>query len=253
MCLIFFAIDHHPVYKLIVAGNRDEFYERKTAAANYWNDHPEVLGGRDLEAGGTWLAMNKNGRISFITNYRDPQHIDAHAPSRGKLVSDFVIGNQSPVVYQKNIEPNAKAFNGFNLVVGDLNEFAYLSNYGEGTQKLKAGFYGLSNHLLDTPWPKVTEGKKKLEPVLAHSTIDPNDVFEILHNEVRAADNRLPSTGVPLELERALSPMFIKTPNYGSRCSTVVLIDRNNEVSFSERVYDHTSDDFTVQHFKFNV
>ncbi|HZX74640.1 MAG TPA: NRDE family protein, partial [Cyclobacteriaceae bacterium] len=226
MCLIFFSINNHPTYKLIVAGNRDEFYGRKTAAASYWTDHQEILGGRDLEAGGTWLAMNKNGRISFITNYRDPKHIDPKAPSRGKLVSDFVMGKEKPYDYLKNIEADAKAYNGFNLVVGDINSFAYLSNYGEGTEKLKSGFYGLSNHLLDTPWPKVTEGKKKLTPILAQERIDPNEVFDLLHNESMADDSKLPSTGVPLELERALSAMFIKTPNYGSRCSTVVLIDQ---------------------------
>lgn len=253
MCLIFFSIHHHPTYKLIVAGNRDEFYGRKTAAANYWTDHPEILGGRDLEAGGTWLAMNRNGRISFITNFRDPLHINPTAPSRGKLVSDFVLGKESPFVYLNQRESEAKTYNGFNLVAGDSNGFAYLSNYGAGTQKLKPGFYGLSNHLLDTPWPKITEGKKRLAPLLNENKIEPEEIFRILHSESRAEDRELPSTGVPLELERALSAMFIKTPNYGSRCSTVVLIDQDNRVNFSERVYTPGTDEFTTQVFKFTI
>jgi len=253
MCLIFFSIDNHPTYKLIVAGNRDEFYGRKTAAANYWTDHPEILGGRDLEAGGTWLAMNKNGRISFITNFRDPSHINATAPSRGKLVSDFVLDNQNPFDYLKQLEPYAKTYNGFNLIVGDASGFAYLSNYGEGAQKLKPGFYGLSNHLLNTPWPKVTEGRKRLVPLLNEKKIEPEEIFEVLHSESQAEDSKLPSTGVPLELERALSAMFIKTPNYGSRCSTVILIDHNKQVSFSERVYLPGTNEFTTQVFKFTI
>ena len=253
MCLIFFSVDNHPVYKMIVAGNRDEFYARKTASADYWPDHPQILGGRDLEAGGTWLAMNKNGRISFITNFRDPSHINVHAPTRGKLVSDFVLGNDSPYNYLKSIESDEKKYNGFNLVTGDDRGFSYLSNYGGETKMLAPGFYGLSNHLLDTPWPKVTSGKRLLAPVLNQRNIDSHDVFEILHNELRADDSKLPDTGVPIDLERALSSMFIKTPNYGSRCSTVVLITHTGEVDFSERVYDPASDKFTVQNFKFKI
>jgi uncharacterized protein with NRDE domain len=253
MCLIFFSINHHPTYKIIVAGNRDEFYGRKTAAASYWTDHPEILGGRDLEAGGTWLTMNKNGRISFITNFRDPAHINPKAPTRGKLVSDFVLGKESAFDYLKKIEPDAKTYNGFNLVVGDASGFAYLSNYGEGIQKLNSGFYGLSNHLLDTPWPKVTEGKRRLAPLLDQKKIEPGEIFDVLHNESRAEDNNLPDTGVPLELERALSAMFIKTPNYGSRCSTVILIDQDNQVIFSERVYAPGTNEFTTQVFNFKM
>ena len=251
MCLIFFSINHHPAYKLIVAANRDEFYKRKTAAAGYWDNHPEILGGRDLEAGGTWLAMNKNGRISFITNFRDPSHINPIAPSRGNLVSDFVLGNESAADYLRHID--ARRYNGFNLVAGDSNGLSYLSNYGSGIQHLQPGFYGLSNHLLDTPWPKVAEGKKNLAPVLDKNKIEPGEIFEVLHNEAQAQDDTLPDTGVPLELERALSAMFIKTPDYGSRCSTVVLIDRDDRVSFSERVYLPRTDKFSTQTFNFNI
>ena len=253
MCLIFFSIDNHPVYKLILAANRDEFYGRKTAAANYWTDHPEILGGRDLEAGGTWLAMNRNGRISFITNYRDPHHNNPNAPTRGNLVSDFVIGDRGSYDYLRGIEDYAKTYNGFNLVVGDGKDFAYLSNYGSGTEKLKPGFYGLSNHLLDTPWPKVVEGKERLGPVLAQRKIDPEEIFNILHSNIPAKDAELPDTGVGLELERALSAMFIKTPNYGSRSSTVVLVDHEGEVIFSERVYEPGTNNFTTQTFRLRL
>ncbi len=175
MCLIFTAINYHPVYKLIIAANRDEFYARKTAAANYWTDYPNVLGGRDLEAGGTWMGMTKGGKISMLTNYRDPLHIKSNAPSRGFLVADFLEKNVDPASYLKAIEPSK--YNGFNLIMGDVDNLWYVSNYKEGITKLENGLYGLSNHLLDTPWPKVVRGKKKLAPILGKSNITSEELM----------------------------------------------------------------------------
>jgi len=251
MCLLFLSINNHPKYKLILAGNRDEFYNRKTAPAQFWKDYQQVLGGRDLEAGGTWLAMTKDGKIGMVTNYRDPQNIDPKAPSRGHLVSDFLIQHETPDQYLQNILNNGKRYNGFNLIVGDRNEWWYYSNYKKGMEKLSAGFYGLSNHLLETSWPKVLRGKEKIQPILTNSTIHPEMLLEVLYDDQRAADDRLPQTGLTLERERALSAMFIKTEGYGSRCSTVILIDRTDEVIFTERVYDFTTFDFTTETFRF--
>jgi uncharacterized protein with NRDE domain len=253
MCLLFLSINNHPNYKLILAGNRDEFYNRKTAPANFWTDHPQVLGGRDLEAGGTWLAMTKEGKIAMVTNYRDPQHIDPKAPSRGYLVSDFLLENKSAEDYIRNVADNGKRYNGFNLIVGDANALWYCSNYKTGVEKLSSGFYGLSNHLLETAWPKVLRGKEKIGPILANSVIDPERLFEVLYDDQMAVDNLLPHTGLSLERERALSSMFIKTEGYGSRCSTVILIDRHNEVLFSERVYDFKTFQYTTQTFEFTA
>jgi len=253
MCLLFLSINNHQNYKLILAGNRDEFYNRKTAPANFWTDHPQVLGGRDLEAGGTWLAMTKEGKIAMVTNYRDPQHIDPTAPSRGYLVSDFLLENKSAEDYIRNVADNGKRYNGFNLIVGDANALWYCSNYNPGVEKLSSAFYGLSNHLLETAWPKVLRGKEKIGPILANSVIDPERLFEVLYDDQVAVDNLLPSTGLSLERERALSSMFIKTEGYGSRCSTVILIDKHNEVLFSERVYDFKTFQYTTQTFEFTV
>lgn len=253
MCLIFFSLKQHPTYKLIVAANRDEFYNRKTAAAHFWEDHPAILGGRDLEAGGTWMAMNKSGRISLLTNYRDPQNINPHAPSRGQLVSDYLLTNNDAKTYLESIDKNGKVYNGFNLIVGDSESLWYYSNYRKGITEIKPGFYGLSNHLLETPWPKVIRGKEKLKPIFAQKQIDPEQVFDILYDGERAADEKLPDTGLTLERERALSSMFIKTENYGSRCTTVVLVDYNNHVLFSERVYDLQTFQFTTQTFQFTT
>ncbi|MDH5249614.1 MAG: NRDE family protein [Cyclobacteriaceae bacterium] len=251
MCLIFLSFQHHPAYKLIIAGNRDEFYERKTASANFWHDHPDILAGRDLEAGGTWMGISKSGNISMLTNYRDPRNIDPLAPSRGRLVSDFLTTQHTPEAYLQQLDRNGKAYNGFNLIVGSGDELWYYSNYKKGINKLSHGFYGISNHLLETPWPKVLRGKQKMETALKQSVIDPEQLFEILYDDKRAIDAELPDTGLPIERERALSSMFIKSDNYGSRCSTVILVDKSNNVLFSERVYDTTTFQFTTQTYSF--
>ena len=253
MCLIFFSVHNHPTYKLIVAANRDEFYNRKTAAAAYWEDHPQLLGGRDLEACGTWMGITKSGRISMLTNYRDPLNINPNAPSRGQLVSDYLLSMEEPEQYLKRIEQNGKVYNGFNLLAGTVNGLYYYSNYKEGVDKIAPGFYGISNHLLETPWPKVVRGKEKMKPVLAKATINPDDLFEVLYDNEIADDNKLPNTGLTIERERALSSMFIKTENYGSRCSTVVLVDHDNHVLFAERVYDLQTFQFTTQTFQFTT
>lgn len=253
MCLIFLSLNNHPSYKLIVAANRDEFYQRQTAPADFWADQPNIVAGRDLEASGTWMGMNKNGRISMVTNYRDLKNLKQQAPSRGALVSDYLIGEESPETYLKKIEPQASAYNGFNLLVGDSNELYYLSNYKEGVHRLEKGIHGLSNALLNTPWPKVERGKQNFEQVIKHSVIDANQLFELLRDEQRSPDEKLPDTGVGLERERMLSSMFIKSPNYGTRCSTVLLVDKQHQVTYMERVYDLQTFDFTTRTFTFSL
>jgi uncharacterized protein with NRDE domain len=138
MCLIFFSLNNHPKYKLIVAANRDEFYNRRTTPMAFWSDAPQIVGGRDLEASGTWMAMNRNGKISLVTNYRDPAHINPKAPSRGQLVSDYLLNGDSPDQYLSKILPHVKQYNGFNLLVGNTDKLWYLSNYGNGIQALNA-------------------------------------------------------------------------------------------------------------------
>ncbi len=253
MCLIFFALNQHPAYKLIVAANRDEFYARKTAPASFWNDHPDIMGGRDLEASGTWMAMNKNGRISLVTNYRDPANINPNAPSRGQLVSNYLMNEETPSEYLSSLQSNAKQYNGFNLLVGSAEELWYLSNYREGIQKLKAGIYGLSNHLLDTPWPKVERGKRKFREIISTDTLEPEALLDFLRDDQRAADNQLPNTGVGIEHERALSAMFIKMQGYGTRCSTVVLVDKKNCVSYAERIYNVETFEYKTQLVEFQI
>lgn len=252
MCLIFAALNHHPVYKLIIAANRDEFYNRRTAAAAHWDDHPHVIGGRDLEAGGTWMGVTTGGKVSLITNFRDPKNIRAGAPSRGHLVAAYLEQEVNAEDYLKHVQKHAAEYNGFNLLVGTIDELHYFSNYKNGVTRLGDGLFGLSNHLLDTPWPKIARGKKKLAPILERSDISTGDLMDFLYDDQPASDN-LPDTGIGIERERALSPMFIKTPGYGSRCSTVVLVDKQNRVQFTERVYDLATFDYTTSAFEFSV
>jgi uncharacterized protein with NRDE domain len=235
-----------------VAANRDEFYNRKTAAASFWEDHPNILGGRDLEAGGTWLGMTKGGKLSMVTNYRDPKNINPLAPSRGHLVSDYLIGSEAPSQYLKDLEPNAKNYNGFNLIMGTAEDLWYISNYREGIEQLKPGLYGLSNHLLDTPWPKVVKGKKKMQEMIA-SQFTTNDLFQLLYDSETASDKVLPDTGVGIDRERSLSSMFIKSPGYGTRCSTIILVDYTGQVSFSERVFDLSTFKYSEKSFNFKI
>jgi len=250
MCLIFFSFQQHPTYKLIVAGNRDEFYNRRTAAADFWEDHPNVLGGRDLEGGGTWLGLTRAGKISMLTNYRDPNNIDPFAPSRGHLVSDYLFDDVKAEDYIRTVAQNGKQYNGFNLLLGSPDELWYYSNYKTGVDRIKPGFYGLSNHLLDTPWPKVVRGKEKFKPLLTRTRLEPDELFDTLYDVEPATDDKLPDTGLTVERERALSSMFIKSENYGSRCSTAVLADYAGNITFAERVYDLSSFTYTTRTFR---
>lgn len=253
MCLIFLSLNHHRAYKLIIAANRDEFYDRETAPASYWDDSPHILAGRDLKAQGTWLGMTTSGKVSLLTNYRDPANLDPNAPSRGKLVSDFLGKNIHARHYLTEVERKGKAYNGFNLLAGTVDELFYYSNYADGLKSLGAGTYGLSNHLLDTPWPKVVRGKSKFQSAIDLPSLEPDKLFDFLYDDQKAPDDQLPDTGIGLERERALSSMFIKTPNYGSRSSTVITVDYSNRVLFAERVYNLESFEYSLRTFEFNI
>ena len=235
MCLLAFAYHIHPKYKFILAANRDEFYARSTSAAGWWEDHPDVLGGRDLEAMGTWMGINKNGRFAAVTNYRDIQNIKAEAKTRGDLPTDFVIGTQSPQDYVTGVHREGDLYNGFNLLVMD-EELAYASNYAEETYELNFGLYGLSNALLDTPWTKVEKAKSALDQII-QKRFQLEDLIEMMQDSETAPDASLPQTGLDYEREKAISAMCIKTPDYGTCCSTAIRIDYEGHVEFMEKSY----------------
>jgi len=237
MCLINFAYKIDPVYRLILSANRDEFYKRPTAQAGFWEDASNILAGRDLEKMGTWMGVTKNGRFAALTNYREPAKENKQLRSRGELVSKFLQFNENPEDYLDNIQENREHYPGFNLLVGNQDALYYYSNVENEIKLLQPGLYGLSNSLLDTPWPKVRKGKEGLQSCLNKAGEKLTEcLFSSLQYADPAADSELPSTGVSIEWERKLSPLFIRTPEYGTRSSTVLYM-KNEEVKFVERTY----------------
>lgn len=238
MCLILLSYDTHPQYRIVLAANRDEYYSRPTAPLAFHDNSPEILGGRDLKHHGMWLGITRSGRVAAITNYRDSGLSIPDAPSRGFLVRDFLTGNESPKDYLKHIKSLGNRFNGFNLLVGDTTGLYYYSNRGNDIQELKPGIYGVSNHLIDTPWPKITKGKSDLRNLLnGKGRINPEDIFQILRDGSCPPDRMLPDTGVGLGWERILSPLFITSEFYGTRSSSIIFIERGGEITFMERTF----------------
>ncbi len=236
MCLLIFAFKTHPTYKLILAANRDEYYDRPTAPAGFWDEAPYLLAGKDLRAGGTWFGITKTGKMAALTNYRDPASIKENAPSRGEIVSNYLLGQDGPDAYLKKLSKKADAYNGFNLVLGERERLIWYSNRNREPHSLSPGIYGLSNHLLDTPWPKVSQSKDALaSQISGGKEPSPEALFRILRDRTVPEDDRLPSTGVDLKWERILSPIFIESPSYGTRSSTLLFIDHHNHVAFFER------------------
>jgi uncharacterized protein with NRDE domain len=253
MCLIVFAYNVHPSYRLILAANRDEFYERPSSPADFWEDHPQVLAGRDLKNGGTWLGVTREGKFAAITNYRDPSTLKSGAPSRGKLVSRYISGSQDAGNYLKSIFTQTSKYNGFNLLLSDVNDLFVYSNRGE-KQKLESGIYGLSNNLLNSPWPKVVRSKKMLKEALDKKGADLEEaLFAMLADRHVPPDKKLPATGIGLEWERLLSTIFIETPIYGTRSSTILLIGKNRSVKFVEKVFDGKPDPWITSRFSFRL
>ena len=243
MCLIVFAWQVVPGAPLIAAANRDEFYDRPAAAAGAWPQNPKVYGGRDLKGGGSWMGITQEGphgpRFAALTNIRGPQERRTDAPSRGALVADFLSGDMTAAQYIASIEAGSGAYNGFNLVLGDRDGLYWYSNRGNFDQRngkqLAPGIYGISNSLLDAPWPKVVRTKAQFASLLCQGA--PEDAyFEMLADTTRAPDLRLPDTGIELDLERKLSAVCIEMSGYGTRTSTVVKMYADAPPELHERV-----------------
>jgi uncharacterized protein with NRDE domain len=249
------ALDCHAEYRLVVAANRDEDYSRPTAGAGFWQDNPDVLAGRDLLQMGTWLGITRTGRFAALTNYRDPLIFKQEARTRGELVSNYLQSKERPEDYLKKVQATASSYNGFNVLLGNIHSIYYYGNMENRIIKLKAGYYGLSNHLLDTPWYKVAVGKKALQDVLSgNKKLHSAEIFEFLSDRSRSEDKELPNTGVGLEKERLLSSIFIDSRDYGTRSSTVIIVNRDNHVVFTERKYfenDHSN--WEEKQFEFKI
>lgn len=254
MCLIVFAYKDHPQYDLIFAANRDEFYHRPTRAAHFWADHPDVLAGTDLSAGGTWMGINRRGAFAALTNYRDPSISKEQPPSRGHIVLDYLAHQRKPEPFLKNLHQRSSSYMGFNILTGTPDNLLHYSNISQKIARVEAGVHGLSNHLLDTPWPKVKQSKQELNELIHTADFSEELLFEILKNDLPAPPQALPNTGIPKELEKKISPIFIKTEDYGTRSSTILLIDKQRHVTFEERCYNEKNDEFeNPNRFEFSI
>lgn len=242
VCLLLVAFRMHPAWRLVVAANRDELHSRATAPAGWWADHPDVLGGRDLEGGGTWLGITRQGRFAALTNVREPGSMRRGPHSRGGLVRDFLLGTASPGESLDALGPQGRDYPGFNLLVADEAELWHWSNRGPGPRRLESGLYGVSNAGLDTPWPKVVRGKTRLGELLAEGRLDPPAALEavmgLLGDRFLPPDDALPDTGVGLERERLLAPAFILSPVYGTRSSTLLLVGHDGAILLVERSFN---------------
>jgi len=238
MCILFIAVDQHKDYPLIIAANRDEFHQRQTEFGHWWDTTPPILAGKDLVAGGTWMGITHNGKLSALTNIRDPEKNRDQAISRGELVVNYLTGNENEQDYLAALQRTRQHYNGYNLLFGNWNNLYVYNNHLNQSQYLKAGVYGLSNASLNSPWPKTTKGMTALSAYCqSQHAINDEALFSILRDDVKAADNELPQTGVPYHWEKLLSSAFIVTPEYGTRTSTVLMIDNNHRVTWKERYF----------------
>jgi len=254
MCLILFAWQAHPRYALIAAANRDEFHARPTAAADFWSDAPDLLAGRDLQAGGTWLGVSRTGRFAAITNYREPTPSDRPAArSRGELVHEFLVGTVSPEVYATQLEDQGDEYLGFTLLLGDTDSLLCVSNRDSPPTLVAPGIHGLSNHQLDTPWPKVRAGRERLSSLVADDTVEPESLLELLTDRAMAPGTlpeNLQDCGVA---EQLAQHFFITSPTYGTRSSTVVLLGRDGTVDFTERQFGPNGMQGDTRHFELGL
>jgi uncharacterized protein with NRDE domain len=252
MCVIVLAWRVHADYPLVVAANRDEFHERPAAAAQFWDDRPEILGGRDLECMGTWLGMTRAGKFAAVTNVREGTDTRTGERSRGLLASEFLGNSAGAAQHAAQKAAEGDLYRGFNLLAADADELWWVSNRGNGPRRLGPGLYGVSNHLLDTPWPKVVRAKARLAEVLEVApALD--SIFELLADDAHAPDPELPDTGVGLERERMLSPTKIVSGTYGTRCSTALTVAANGAVRFAERAFDREGRDLDTVRYEFRL
>lgn len=249
MCLLVFAWHAAHGHRLVLAGNRDEFHARPTAAMDWW-PKPSMLAGRDLQAGGTWLAADERGRFAVITNFRSPVAPTPGAPSRGELIPDYFAGRAGPLEWLSGLQARAERYAGFSLLAGDANEVAYWSNRSASEpQALPPGVYGLSNGLLDTPWPKLVRTRERLRAHLASRAPTLDALLDLMRDTTPADDRELPDTGFGLERERFLSAPFIVGRDYGTRSTSALAFDAGGRLHAAERSYAADGSAVAVRRF----
>lgn len=252
MCVTFLALNAHAQYPVVLLFNRDEYYARETAAASIW---PEgFAAGRDLKSGGTWLGVSPDGRIAALTHFRDPSAHREGQLSRGQIVPEFLTSGAVPTSFSTWLHSRVSQSNGFNLIYGQGMSLRVFSSRDGLDVPLENGVHGLSNGLLNSPWPKVTRGRKALGDLLSSNAMpSPDALLDLMLDDELAADHELPKTGVPLAIERGLSPIFVSSPTYGTRSSTLVLRDRHGNTKFIERTIIPGTKTFSTVELGFNT
>lgn len=233
MCILFIAINQHPQYPVIICANRDEFHQRPTQNMHFWSE-PNILAGKDMQAGGTWLGLNSQGDFAALTNFRRPQHVHATKRSRGDLVLS-ALQNDNQTIQQYLIQ-NSIQYNDFNLIFGSLNNLQAFDSVNKKFITLSSGFHSICNGSLDDIWPKMSLGVTKLEELISANKLDVNALFTVMMNQQVADNKHLPETGLAVDLELLLSSIFIKSPNYGTRSTTIILQHKTGEIE----VHDHS-------------
>jgi len=253
MCLIVFAFNFHSEYTVIFAGNRDEFYAREAQKAHFWDTEPSILAGKDLRAGGTWLGVSEKGEFGAITNFRDLDNPLEGDRSRGEIIPGFLTRKKSHKEKLSQLIRESKHYAGFNLLAGSSEQLYYVSNVSGEMHTVSPGIHGISNAFLDTPWPKVEKAKSEFKKAISPNRINRDRIFRFLKNSDTYPEESLPSTGLSPETEKAVSPIFIKTEGYGTRCSTLLTIDKSGKVHFTEKTYpagDTSSEEIAEFTFK---
>ena len=251
MCLIVFAWRADPAHRLLLAANRDELHARPTQDARWWPDKPDVLAGRDLQAGGTWLAIGRHGRFATVTNYREQQPPGNFPDSRGALVTDFMNSDETPIEFARRV--SGDRFAGFNLLISDGDTMVYFSNRGDAPVSIEPGVYGLANASLDTPWPKLLRSRERLSRLVDAGDANETALMRILADREPADVKDIESGDVPFALARAISAPFIVSETYGTRCSTVITWQESGKVRFTERRFDATATQTGESVFRFSV
>lgn len=251
MCILFIAVEQHETFPLIIAANRDEFYKRPTTSSHVWQDTPEIIAGQDELAGGTWMGMNSQGRLSALTNIRAPHTLKDNAKSRGELVLNYLQQQPSDEQYTKQLRTTAEHYNGYNLLFGNWNALKVYNNHTNELQSLSRGYYGLSNADLNSPWPKINKGVQALKDYCdTHVELNEEKLFDLLRDNTKAEDHMLPKTGVPEHWEKQLSSIFINTPEYGTRSSTLLSVRNDGKVHWVEHVYNDKTQFVSEQRFE---
>ncbi len=252
MCLILLAWHVHAEFPCVLAANRDEFHERPTERAHWWPGRPDILAGRDLSAGGTWLGVTRGGRFAALTNFRGPQAQRTEVPSRGRLVTEELESGRSVADGLQHLRTVCSNYNPFNMIFSDGVRLGVFESVRGDGRELGEGIFGLSNHLLDTPWPKVQNAKSRLAAALT-DVHDANRLMHLLRDDRPAPDGDLPQTGIGLEWERLLSSAFVRADEYGTRCSTVFRVDRSGAAFFDEWSWDRKGKEIGGESYRFDL